>query len=325
MLNNRDFSKSNKEYIKKNKLPIIIVCLILVLGLICGIAFGFNGNFEFKGYNEFSVLVENASKTEISKYENKIETIVNKQGGDVKTISIEGEGDNTKLVINYQTNLKTDKQNEINKEIAKILNVEEEKIPEYISAHVHVSAIVKNSDYIYTVATILIILVVSTIFAYFRYDGASAISTFLACLIGNLAFLSFATIFRLTIGMSYFAMLVMLNLLIIYCNFQIFENIRETSWLQSKEYSAALSNALKDTRTRILFATIGLMVIGLAFVLIASTSIKFIAINILFMSVDMLFAVWYVMPFFWSMFITHINIKRFKIKSQTNKNQSTEE
>ena len=317
MLNNRDFSQSNREYIKKNKLPIIIVCLILVLGLICGIAFGFNGNFEFKGYNEFSVLVQDVSKSQISKYENKFETIVNERGGKVEDITIEGEGSNTKLVINYKTTLKSEKQTEINQEIAKILQIEESQIPEYISAHIYVSPVVKNLDYIYTAATILILLVVSTIFAYFRYDGACAISTILSCLLGSLVFVSFATIFRLTIGLSYFAMLVILNLLIIYCNFQIFENIRETSWLQSKEYSTALTNALKSTRTRIMFITIGLMVIGLAFVLIAPTSIKFVAINVLFMAVAILFAVWYVLPFFWSMFITHTNIRRFKTKTKS--------
>ena len=317
MLNNRDFSQSNREYMRKNKLPIIIICLILVLGLICGLAFGFNANFEFKGYNEFSVLVENASKSQISKYENKIEKIVNDCGGNVQSISIEGEGDNTKLVVNYKTTLKNAKQTEINKEIAKILEVEEENIPNYISAHVYVSPIVKNADYIYTAVSILIILVVAAIFAYFRYDGACAISTILSCLMGNLLFVSFATILRLTIGMSYFAMLVILNLLIIYCNIQIFENIRETNWLQSKEYSAALTNALKSTRTRTLFVTIGLMVAGLAFVLIAPTNLKFVSINILFMAVALLFAVWYVLPFFWSMFITHTNIRRFKVKTQS--------
>lgn len=317
MLNNRDFTASNKQYFSKNKFPILILCLVLVLGVVCGLVFGVRGNFEISGYNEFSVLAENIKTTELNKYQKDIETIVNKNGGDVFSISVGGEGNFSKFIVKYSATLKSATQTEINKEIAQKLGIEESEIANYISNHNFVAPVVRGRDYIFTAVAILIIVVLATIFAYFRYDGACAVSTILAALIGSLLFISFSTILRLTIGMSYFAMLVLVNLLIVYCSFLIFENIRETNWLQSKEYSAALSNALKDTRTRVLFITCAVAAIGLIFAFVAPNNLKFVAINLMFVAVTLLAIVWYVVPFCWSALITRTNIKRFKVKTKT--------
>ena len=53
----RDFTKSNKEYFKQNRIALISIALFLVLGIVIFAIFGMNGNFEIKGYNEFSITV----------------------------------------------------------------------------------------------------------------------------------------------------------------------------------------------------------------------------------------------------------------------------
>lgn len=316
MLSNRDFSKSNKAYFSKNKFALLIFGLILLVGLVCGLAFGFNGNFEFKGYNEFSITVGNLENKTISKWEDNATNLVNKYGGDVDKVSLEGEGDNTKIVIRYNKNLKASTQDELNKEIATKLGIAEEDIPNYISVHSHVGSSVRGKDYLYTAVAIILLVTVATIFALFRYDSACAISIVLSCGLGSLLYMSFSTILRLQVGLSYFAMLFVVNLLIVYCAMLVFEHIRETSWLQSKEYSTALNSALKGTRTRMLFISFALLAIGLIFALVAPTNIKFISLNIMFMAVTLLAIVWYVLPFCWSVLITRTNIRRFKTKTK---------
>ena len=314
MLSNRDFSKSNKAFFNKNKFAILLLCLVLLAGLVCGLIFGFNGNFEFKGYNEFNISVGNLESKTVAKWKDSSTSIVNKFGGDVDKVSIEGEGDSAKLVIRYNKNLKASTQTELNKEIATKLGIAEADIPNYISAHIHIGPSVQGKDYVYAAVAIILLVTIATIFSIFRYDGACAISLLLSCIIGSLLYMSFSTILRLQIGLSYFAMLFVVNLLIVYCAMLIFEQIRETSWLQSKEYSTALNTALKNTRARMMFISIALLAIGLLFALIAPTSIKFVSINIMFIAVALLASVWYVLPFCWSVLITRTNIRRFKTK-----------
>ena len=63
----RDFTKSNKDYISKNKLPLMCVTLFLILGIVLFAIFGLNGNFELNGYNEFTIKA-GADKSSYSKY-----------------------------------------------------------------------------------------------------------------------------------------------------------------------------------------------------------------------------------------------------------------
>ena len=53
----RDFTKSNKEYFRQNRVALISVALFLIIGIIVFTFFGMNGNFEIKGYTEFTVTV----------------------------------------------------------------------------------------------------------------------------------------------------------------------------------------------------------------------------------------------------------------------------
>ncbi len=312
MLANRDFSKPNKEYFKKNKFVILILALVIIAGVVCALALGFNGNFEMKGCYEFNVSITETNSKQISKYEANIETILNSHNAKFDKVSIEGEGDRLTLVVRYLKSVKSEEQSKINAEIASKLGISEEEI----SSHSFVSKVVRGRDFLFTAVAILLIVVVATIFACFRYDIASAISMLLTCLLGNLLFLSISSILRLTIGLSYFAMIVILNLLIIYCSFKIFERIRETSWLQSKEYAAALDDALRSTKVEVLFVSIATMVVGLLFALLAPVGIKYVSINILFVSTTLIWAVWYILPFLWSTMITRANIRRFRVKTQ---------
>ncbi len=54
---NRDFTKPNKDYFKANLIPLICVAVFLFVGILIAGICGMNGNFETKGYNEFSIVI----------------------------------------------------------------------------------------------------------------------------------------------------------------------------------------------------------------------------------------------------------------------------
>jgi len=311
---NRDFTKSNKEYIKKNKFVLIGTIALLLVGILVACIFGFNGNFEMKGYNEFSVKVGAVSGKDAKVCREDIKKVVNSYGGDVDTISIFNEGDLTQYIVRYSNDLSAEYQTKINAEISTKLEIEIAKVSE----HIEVAPVVKASDYIYTAAAILILLVVATIFTYVRYNGASAIALLSACALGTLGFLSIGAILRLSIGLSYFAMLVILNILVVYASFNIFESIRESSFLESNDYSNAIKTAMKKSNFRLFLLSIAIMIIGVLFVILAPNTARFVSLNIMFMAVVLLAVCCYVIPFMWSIFITYCN-KR-KVKKVKNKN-----
>jgi len=57
------------------------------------------------------------------------------------------------------------------------------------------------------------------------------------------------------------------------------------------------------------------MAIGMLLVLFATTSIKYVSLNILFMAVILLASAWYVVPFVWSALITLCKVKVYKVKA----------
>ncbi len=311
----RDFTKSNKEYFKQNKIPLIVLAVVFVVAIIIMAVFGFNGNFEMAGCTEFNVAIHTEDSATVSKYSKEIEKIVNECGGNLDTISIFDKGGNTKLVVRYTKELSTDKQTEITKAIITNLNLTELDVSE----HVAVSPVVRPADYIYTVVAVLLLTTIASLFAYFRYNGASAVAIILSTIFANFAFLSISAILRLTIGLSYFAMIVALNVLLVYCAFMLFGHIRSSNWLANKEYSNALSDALKNSKTRMIFVTIALLVVGLLFAIIAPSNIKYVSLNIMFIAVVLLATIWYALPFVWSVFITSTknkSIKNSKVKEQ---------
>ena len=311
---NRDFTKSNREYIKKNKFVLIGTAALLVIGIIIACIFGFNGNFEMKGYNEFSVNVGSVSSKTAREFKADIKSVANSFGAGVDTISILGEGDLTQFVVRYTNCVSEENQTKLNAEIATKLEINISKI----SDHIEVEPVVKAADYIYTAAAILILVAMATIFSYVRYNGASAIAMLSACALGTFGFMSIGAILRLSIGLSYFAMLVILNVLIAYSAFNIFESIKESSFLENNDYSNAIQTAMKKSNFRLFLLSIAIMIIGVLFVILAPNTARFVSLNIMFMAVVLLAVCSYVIPFIWSMLITHCN--RRKVKKEKNKN-----
>ena len=309
----RDFTKSNKEYFKQNKSVLIGVLVFLLVGILVFAIFGMNGNFEFAGYNEFSVTVSEKTTKDFGTYQREIGDIVNSYGGKFDNVSIYGEGDDTKFVVRYMKDLTEAQTLEINKLVAEKVGVD----LELVSAHSHVGPAVKNSDYVYTAVSILLVIVLVTIFAYARYNGASALAVLLSTLLGTIGFMSIGAILRFQIGMSYFAMLVILNMLISYVAITIFEKMHKSSWLMSENFGTAIETAVKSSRFRICVLSISLLVVGLLFVLLAPSTIKYVSINLMFMAVLLLAVGLYVIPFVWSVFITKARKRNYKIKAST--------
>lgn len=309
----RDFTKTNKHYFAQHKIPLIVVASLLVLALIIGLIFGMNGNFEFKGYNEFKIQITEAQAKEYSKNSSSVSTIVNSYGANCDTISVFDEGDNTLLVVRYMKDVTPDEELKMNAEIATKLGIEIDKI----SNHVDVEPTVKASDYVYTIASILLLLTIASVFVAIRYNRASTLTLILSCLLGSAGFLAIGTLLRLSIGLNYFAMLVALNLLITYFAIDIFENIREENWLATNNYSTAIENSVKKAKFRMSVISVAVSAIGLLFVLLAPNTLKYTALNIMFMSVTLLTVGLYVIPFFWSVFITICKKKEYKVKAST--------
>lgn len=307
----RDFTKSNKEYLNKNKVVIMAVAAFLLLGLIVGLIFGMNGNFEVKGYNEFSVTITENKVGNYSEYSQEISKIVNSYDAKFDTVSISGEGDNTQLVVRYLNEVSNANEIEINVAIAKKLDVDYEKISE----HTYVKPILQKTDVIFTAVAILVVVLGATILAYVRYNGASAMAMIIGCLLGTFGFMSIGAILRLSIGMSYLAMLVILNLLIMYFAINIFEGMHKSSWLMSEDYAKAMDTSLKASKFRLSVMSVAVMLIGILFVVLAPVAIKYIALNIMFMAVVLLAVSWYVIPFIWSVFITRCRKREYKVKA----------
>lgn len=305
----RDFTKSNKEYFAKNKITLISIALFLIVGVLIAAIFGFNQNFELKGYYEFSINV--TTEADINECTDVIKDVVNEFGADFDEVSVFDEGDNTQLIVRYTKQLSNKNFEEMEEKLANKLIVDVEDITETK----FVGETVRNIDYVFTATAILLLVAGASVFAYFRYNGASALAIIISCLIGTLSFMSLGAILRLSIGMSYFALLAILNLMIIYFACDIFENMRKESWLGSKEYSKALDSAMKASHTRQLFITISIMAIGMLLVLFATTPLKYVSLNILFMAVVLLAVTWYVIPFVWSVLITLCKVKEYKVKA----------
>ncbi len=308
---NRDFTKSNKNYFKANLRPLIAIGVFLLVGIIIFSIFGMNGNFEISGYNEFTISINETIKNKHTAYQREVSDIINSYGGQFDTMTVYGEGDDTKFVVRYMEDLSISEQAEVNALVAEKLQVEDEAI----SSHVVVGKSVENKDYLYTALSILLLLVVTTIFAYARYNGAAGMAMLLANLLGTLAFMSAGAILRLRIGMSYLPMLVMLNLLISYVAISIFESMHKSSWLMSGDYGNAIKKSIQANKPKLIVLTFAIIAVGLGFAMFGTSGIKYISLNIMFMAVTMLAVAFYVIPFVWSVFITMSRKREYKIKS----------
>ena len=222
----RDFTKTNKDYFNKNKKVLIAVAVFLIVGMLMFAIFGLTGNFEITGCNEFTATVTEQKAGELSKYQSDIASIVNSCDAEFDNVRIYSEGDNTQLVIRYTQNVTESKQFEMRKLVSEKLNIDISEVSE----HVSISPVVNETDYIYTIASILILMVLASVFCFARYNGASALAIILSNIIGTMAMLSFASILRLVVGISFLAILVILNLLIDYFAINLFETMHKSSW-----------------------------------------------------------------------------------------------
>ncbi len=307
---NRDFTKTNNEYFKTNRTVLISIAVFLAIGILMFAIFGMNGNFEVAGYNEFTVQVNEAKRDDFVVSQREVGDIINSYGGEFDTMTIYGEGDDTEFVVRYMDKLTASEQDEVNSLVAEKLGVDISSV----SQHKKISSMTKNSDYVYTAVSILLIVLIATIFAYARYNGASAMAMLIACLLGTLGFMSIGSIFRLAVGMSYFSMLVILNMLIAYFAINMFETMHKSSWLTSGDYSTAIRTTVNSSKFRMIAICFSVLFIGLAFVLIAPSALKYVALNIMFMAVTLLAIGLYVIPFTWSVFITRSRRREYKIK-----------
>ena len=107
----------------------------------------------------------------------------------------------------------------------------------------------------------------------------------------------------------------MLNVLIAYGAINLFESMHKSSWLTSRDYDKAIQYSMKQSKTRMTVLCVGLMLIGVLLVLIASSAIKYVALNVMFMAVVLLATVWGVVPFVWSVFIPRCKQREYKIKA----------
>lgn len=315
---NRDFSKSNKDYFNKNKISLLVLGLFLVLGLVIACVFGFHGNFELAGYNEFSVRI--GSEQSVNETSKQIKQIVETYDADFDTTLVFGEGDETKIVVRYLKDLSDDQQTELADKIAQKLNLELSDISE----HVAVSSVARATDYIYTAVAILLLVALSSLFAFIRYNGASAMAVIICSAVGSLGFLSLCAILRLTVGLSIFALLVVLNLLIVYGCLNVFESMRKASWLEAGDYASAIKSAMNESKFRMNALAIAVFVFGLLFVIIAPSALKYVALNLMFISVVELACCLFVLPFVWSACITHCKKRVRKQKQPELKAQITD-
>lgn len=308
----KDFKKSNIEYFKSNKFALIALTVFLIVGITLFAIFGLNGNFEVKGCYEFSVTVgENRTKKFVND-QRTISKIIDSYDGSFDTVSIYGEGDETQYIVRYINNIKEDDIEEINILVAEKLNVEASDI----SSHIRIKPVVKVSDYLFAGAAILIILLCATIFAYVRYNGASALALIFATIIGTFGFISIGAMMRLSVGANYLSMLVILNTLILYSGITLFENMHKSSWMISGDYSQAMAEGIKTSKFRVLFLSIATMAIGVAFVLFGTSTLKYSSLNILFIAVVHAFVSMYVIPFVWNVFILHCRKREYKVKAK---------
>jgi len=124
--------------------------------------------------------------------------------------------------------------------------------------------------------------------------------------------LATSAILRLSIGLSYFAMLIILNFLIIYNAITIFEKIKDSSFLENNDYSNAIKTGMAKSRTQLTLTSIFVMICGVLFVLLAPNPARLISLNIMFMSVVLLAVSVYVIPFVWSLLISYCNKRKVK-------------
>ena len=322
---NRDFSKSGKQYIKQNKVVLIVLAVILALGIVMMCAFGFKGGADVSGYNNFSINIGSIYESyKLEDYTKQINENLSAYNGNLQSIQVAGEGDSTTLVIKYSGKL-TDVE-KLNGDIANDLLVNLSKFSE----HTKVGASLTSNDYIYAVACGLIILAIAVVYIAFRYNLACAITTFASSLLGVALLLALTAIFRLTINSSFLAINIITLLLIMGENLMFFDSLNKSreNLKDKNDRSAQLSNTLKTSTFRQKFMYGAIFALALIFVILMPNTIKQASLIMLFATIITLFVAVYALPFVWCLTITQVSdkirVKKEKVVKATQTESNVE-
>ncbi|MFQ6724054.1 MAG: hypothetical protein ACLRFE_01790 [Clostridia bacterium] len=318
---NKDFTKSNKHYIKQNKIVLIALSVILALGVIMLCVFGFKGGTEVKGYNTFSIKIGASFEADkLDDYTEDINKCIAYYDGNLQSVQLTGEGDNTILIIKYSGKVKD--INMLNGDLATDLEINVNAISE----HTQVSPSLTSNDYIYAVACGLIIVTIAVIFIAFRYNLACAIASLVSSFMGIALLMALTATLRLTINSSFLAINIITLLLILGESFMLFDSLnKERTKLQDKnDRSTQLSNALKSNAFRQKFMYGALFALALIFVILMPTTIKQASLIMLFATIIVLFTAIYVLPFVWCLTITQVSDKIRVKKEKIEKTKQTE-
>ena len=301
---NRDFSKSGKEYIKQNKVVLIVLAVIIALGVVMLAVFGFKGGSEVKGYNTFSVKMGITYYAgDLGEYTDSLKNAIAKNGGDLQSVQVTGEGDYTTLVVKYCGKIKD--ISELNADISSELKISVLQISE----HSHVDASLTNKDYIYSIAGGLIILTLAAIYVAFRHNTACAITSIAGSILAVALLMAITAIFRLTINSSFLAINIITMLLVLGESFILFDGIDKERANNKSDRSVQLSNTLKANafRQKIMYGA--LFAIALIFVILMPNTIKQASLIALFATVVALFVTIYALPLLWCLTITRVSDK----------------
>lgn len=303
---NRDFTKSNREYLKKNWLVLTCLGVIILMGIIMICAMGFNSGADLSGYNTFSIKVGSQyQESKSSAYIKNIKENLVEVDSELYSVQLAGEGDNAILVVKYRDCIEN--QAEFNSALAEDLGLDASLITE----HTKVEKSVTSKDYIYAVTCGLIIIACTVIYVAIRYNLACAITSMASSFLSVALLLSLTAIFRLRIESSFLAINIITLLLVLCENLIVFDSLEKSrEQLKDKnDRNAQLQMAISKNAFRQKFMYASMFAVVLLFVIMASSSIKQASLVLLFSLVVVLFLTVYGLPFLWSLTISQVSDK----------------
>ena len=320
---NRDFTKSNKQYIKQNKMILISLALILILGLVITCIFGFKGGTDIEGCNTFSINIGTEYDAEkLDTYTSNINTLLNEHKAELKSVQITGEGSETTLVVKYSGDIKNIVN--FNVDVSNTFNLSYLAV----SQHSAIGASVTTKDYVYTIAAGLIILALASVYISIKYNLACAITAMAGSTLGVMLLLALTSLFRLTINSSFLAINIITLLLILAEGLIMFDSLeKERAKLKDKnDRSAQLNNALQANAFRQKLTYGAIFAIALIAIILMPNTIKEASLISLFATVVTMFVTVYALPFVWCLTIGQVSDKiRVKKVENTKSKQTIEQ
>lgn len=293
---NRDFTKTKKEYLKKNRLALAIIACFLIVGAVFLAIWGLNTNPEFSGCNRVEITVgKEVSSKDLDDYSAKINKSLNENNCSLYSLTLKGEGENSILEIRYVGKSNENTINAINTSLIQNLEIGQTSI----SSHEKVSKTVSSTDYTYTILACLLIIVFSVIFVWARYNLAYGICLLSAGLFAPIALILTLAILRIEVSSAIFFMIVGSVVFTTFESLILFENMREIQ--RDKNYKNDLAShlrlGLKNMAGELQFAGIALFTIGFLFVIFGTQSSRLIALTFMFTVIASLLTFVFILPF----------------------------